>query len=366
MSAPRTAVEPQPALVFTNGLLGTTFAKTCHGLLRGTERFRVLAVIDAEHGGADAGVVLDGRPLGIPVYPSLAAFFAHAPGELPHCFVLGVAFPGGYLPTSARGEVANAIRRGLTVVSGLHHLLGDDPEFSALAQAHHAELIDIRRPRPTADLHFWDGSIYQVRAPRVAVLGIDCAVGKRTTCRMLLTACQQAGIRTEMIYTGQTGWMQGYAHGLILDATPNDFVSGELERAIVTCARASAPELILIEGQSALRNASGPCGSEILLSAAVAGVILQHVPGRQFFLEQEELGRRLPKIEDEIALIRAYGVATLAVTLNGEGLSAAELSWEQARLEQTLGLPVLRPLEEGVAGLVPRLRQLILAQDPVV
>ena len=36
-----------------------------------------------------------------------------------------------------------------------------------------------------------------------------------------------------MIYTGQTGWLQGGRFGFILDATPNDFVSGELEHAIV-------------------------------------------------------------------------------------------------------------------------------------
>ena len=43
-------------------------------------------------------------------------------------------------------------------------------------------------------------------------------------------------------------------YGFILDATPNDFVSGELESAIVRCDRELAPQLILIEGQSALRN----------------------------------------------------------------------------------------------------------------
>ena len=37
------------------------------------------------------------------------------------------------------------------------------------------------------------------------------------------------GRRTEVIYTGQTGWLQGFRHGFIFDATLNDFVSGELE-----------------------------------------------------------------------------------------------------------------------------------------
>ena len=35
-----------------------------------------------------------------------------------------------------------------------------------------------------------------------------------------------------MIYTGQTGWLQGGEYGFIFDSTLNDFVSGELENAI--------------------------------------------------------------------------------------------------------------------------------------
>ena len=97
----------------------------------------------------------------------------------------------------------------------------------------HHEIIDIRKPKPFEDLHFFSGEIYAVTTPRVAVLGTDCAVGKRTTCRMTLEMCRADGIATEMIYTGQTGWLQGYPYGFILDATPNDFVSGEIEHAVV-------------------------------------------------------------------------------------------------------------------------------------
>ena len=59
-----------------------------------------------------------------------------------------------------------------------------------------------------------------------------------------------------MIYTGQTGWMQGYSHGFIFDATPNDFVSGEIERVVLECVDVYKPDLILLDGQSSLRNPS--------------------------------------------------------------------------------------------------------------
>lgn len=355
MTAP--AARRQRALVLTDGLLADTFAKTCHGLLRGSERFAVLAVIDRAHAGRDAGEILDGRRREVPVFASVEEFFDSGRREA-EVLVVGVAFPGGFLPKSARGDIAAAIRRGLPVVSGLHHLLGDDPEFRELAERHGVELLDVRRPKPTSQLHFWSGEILRVQAPRIAMLGTDCAVGKRTTCRWLMEACRAEGLAAQMIYTGQTGWMQGSPYGFIFDATPNDFVSGELEHAVVTCAEEAPADVIFLEGQASLRNPSGPCGAELLLSAAAAGAILQHVPGREFYIDLEEAGCRIPSVESEITLIESYGVPVLAVTLNGQGLDAAELEACQKDLEDRLCRPVVRPLEEGVERLVPVVKAL--------
>jgi len=47
------------------------------------------------------------------------------------------------------------------------------------------------------------------------------------------------------------------------------------------------------------------------------------------------------------------------VTLNGEGLSAEALREAQRALSAELGLPVVRPLEEGAEGLVPVVRQFL-------
>ncbi len=48
------------AVVLTKGLFHLNDAKTAHGLVRGTERFRIMGVIDEVNAGKDAGVVLDG------------------------------------------------------------------------------------------------------------------------------------------------------------------------------------------------------------------------------------------------------------------------------------------------------------------
>ena len=243
------------------------------------------------------------------------------------------------------------IKNGLSIVNGLHTLLSEEEEFVALANQYGVELIDIRKPRKFHELHFWTGKIKDLAIPRIAVLGMDCAVGKRTTCRFLMEACLAKGIKAEMIYTGQTGWMQGYKHGFIFDSTLNDFISGEIEKAILDCAEQENPDLILIEGQSSLRNPSGPCGAEFILSGGVKHVILQHKPSRKYFDDHESWGA-LPTLQKEIELINCYGAEVLAVGLNSLGIDQEELKEYQQAMERELGVPVVRPLEEGMGHIM--------------
>jgi len=342
------------AVLFTHELLHTPFAKTAHGLIRGPSRWPIVAVVDGRHAGRDAGEVIDGRPRGIPVVASVDEALQREP-RLDRA-VIGVATPGGALPEGLRDALKDAAAAGLTIFNGLHTLLAGDPELAPAAERGKARIVDLRRPRPTSDLKFWSGAIRGVRAPRVAVLGTDCAVGKRTTTLKLREACRVVGIHCEMVYTGQTGWLQGIEHGFILDATPNDFVSGELEDAVVNCARETSADLILIEGQSSLRNPSGPCGSELIVSAEARGVILQHPVGRKFFEDLENVPCPLPSLAEEVALIRAYGAEVIAITLNGRGMLPDDLRARGTQIEADLGIPTSLPAEDGVEGLVAHVR----------
>jgi uncharacterized NAD-dependent epimerase/dehydratase family protein len=347
--------NPATALILTNGLLDTEDAKTAHGLIRGTSRFKIAGVIDPVNAGRDAGEILDGRPRGIPVFGSIAGYIDQT-NQKPDFAIVGVALSGGKLPEDWHELLLEAIDNRIVIISTMHHPIGHIPVLRDAARKKGVQILDLRKPKPIDQLHFWSGEIYKITTPRIAVLGMDCSIGKRTTGRFIEQACRQIGIRAEMIYTGQTGWLQGYRHGFIFDATLNDFVSGELEHAVLECDRESSPDLILIEGQSGLRNPSGPCGSEIIVSANVKGVILQHAPFRIFYEELEKLGCRLPAVEDEISLIKMYGAQTLAVSLNGEGGTEEEIIRFQQELAQKLGIPVIRPLQEGVADLLPVIR----------
>lgn len=344
------------AIVLTNGLLTHSDAKTAHGLIRGSERFDVVALIDHLSAGQDAGEVLDGKHRNIPVYANVAATLAEL-DNIQYC-IIGIATVGGKLPADFLPVLENCIKKGISIVNGLHEFVSDIPSIQALATEYKVELIDVRKPKAKKDLHFWSGEIFNLKTPILAVIGMDCAMGKRTTCRLIRQACETEGINAQMIYTGQTGWLQGGQYGFVFDSTLNDFISGELEHAIISCNKETSPDLILLEGQSALRNPSGPCGSELLVSGNAKQVVLVVAPKRKHYEELPEWGE-IPSVASEIALIAMYGSKVIAVAINTEHCSKEEAFQYQAAFEQELEIPVLLPLQEGVGKLMPVLKNLI-------
>ncbi len=346
---------PSDAIVLANGAYDSAHGKVAHGLVRGSDRFRIHAVVDPASAGRDAGEILNGEKRGIPVVRSIpeALDACTAP---PAWAIVGIAPHGGRFTDELRKAALGALHSKMNLVSGLHDWAGDDPDLVAAAEDNGVEIIDLRKPPPIHRLHFWSGEVRQLSAPRVAVLGLDCAIGKRTTTRLLTRGLRERGRRAEMIYTGQTGWLQGSRFGFVLDATPNDYVSGELEHAILQCAREADPEVMLLEGQSALRNPSGPCGAEFLLSGGADSVVLQTDPEREYFEGMAEAGYRLPKVSDEIALIRAYGARTIAVTLRGNPDTPA-VARAQEQLSRELDIPVLCPLHDPLDPILDAIEQ---------
>lgn len=335
--------------LLSNGILHEKDAKTSHGLIRGSERFKVKAVIDSYSAGKDAGEVLDGINRNIPIYDSLNSAIEKE-GKPDYC-VVGVATKGGVLPEELMEVIKNALINGISIISGLHFYLTYQPILVELAEKYGAKLIDVRKPKPFKDLNFWSEEVFEVKCPIIAVLGMDCAMGKRTATLFLKQAFEKAGLNAQMIYTGQTGWMQGLKYGFILDSTLNDFVSGELSHAILSAYKQESPDIILLEGQSSLRNPSGPCGSEYLLSGNAKKVVLIHEPNRKYFDYKSSWGK-IPSIENEIQLISQYGSEVIALMLNISGLSMDEANSLKKSYLKELKIPVNIPLIEGVDSLV--------------
>jgi uncharacterized NAD-dependent epimerase/dehydratase family protein len=347
------------AIVLTGGYLDTGNAKTAHGLIRGTDRFNIVAVIDQRHPGKDAGEILDGRHRNIPVYSTINEFASVSPVKAEYC-VVGVATKGGVIPPALHDLLKDALLHHYHLVNGLHEFISDIPDLSALAAERGLQIIDVRKPKKFRDLHFWTGKIQEVKCPKIAVLGTDCALGKRTTSRFLVQAMQQAGYKAEMIYTGQTGWMQGARYGFVFDSTLNDFISGEMEHAVVSCWEEAKPDIMFIEGQSSLRNPSGPAGAEWIISANAEAVVLQHDPARIRYKDMESYPASVSTPAEEIALIRMYGAPTVALTLNTAQLEKTRAREIAQAYEKELGIPVVLPIEDGVSSLVPVFEKLIV------
>lgn len=346
------------AIVITGGYLDTSNAKTAHGLIRGTDRFNIVGIIDHKHPGKDAGEILDKKSRNIPVFATLADALQASNEPVKYC-VIGVATKGGVIPETLRTMIKEALELNLSIVNGLHDYVSDHQELADIAKQRELEIIDVRKPKKFKDLHFWSGKIVEVKCPKVAVLGTDCAMGKRTTTRFLVEMMRKAGYKAEMIYTGQTGWMQGAKHGFIFDSTLNDFISGEMEHAVWSCYQEEKPDIIFIEGQSSLRNPSGPAGSEWIVSAEAKSVILQHSPIRKQYKDMEFYPAYLPSLKDEVSLIKMYGGDTIAITINTAKMTTDDARKYAASYEQELNIPAILPLEDGLETLLPAFEKLI-------
>lgn len=351
-------MEKSNAIIITAGYLDSNSGKTAHGLIRGTDRYNIVGVIDPKSAGKDAGEVLDGKNRNIPVYATVEEFAKTSKQTAKYC-VIGVATKGGVIPDSLRAILKDGLVHGYGLVNGLHEYISDIPELADFARSRGLEIIDVRKPKKFKDLHFWSGKIKNVHCPKIAVLGTDCALGKRTTTRFLTEAMKKAGYRAEMIYTGQTGWMQGAKYGFVFDSTLNDFISGEMEHAIVQCWEEAKPDIIFIEGQSSLRNPSGPAGAEWIVSGDANAVVLQHNPPRKQYKDMEYYPAYIPEIKDEIALIKIYGAPTVALTVNTYKMTEKEARDYAAQKEKELGIPVILPLEDGVDRLVAVFKDMI-------
>jgi uncharacterized NAD-dependent epimerase/dehydratase family protein len=342
------------AIVLCEGAFADTGGKTAHGLVRHTDRYAVRAVIDSRLAGRDAGEVLDGRPCGIPIARDLAGALSAAGGRSDY-LVVGVATHGGVLPPECRPAIREALRLGMHVDSGLHEILGDDPEFAALARASGARIRDVRITPPRAAMHAFTGEVRRVSAVRLATLGTDSGVGKRTTAWRIVQGLNEAGARAVLVGTGQTSWMQGVRYGLLLDSLVNDFVSGEIEHQVCRADREEKPDAIVVEGQGCLTHPAYPGGFEILAGAQIQGVVLQHAPARTHYDGWPDFP--LAGLERERRLIELLGAPVLAIALSHEKLDREEARRAAAACEARHGVPCCDPLVDGVGPILSALRR---------
>jgi uncharacterized NAD-dependent epimerase/dehydratase family protein len=318
-----------------------------HLRYRGSE---VVGVIDSQSAGRRLKDVL-GFDHPAPVVASLAEGLALRPDAL----LIGIAPRGGGLPPAWRAVIRDALAAGLSVVSGLHLLLGDDPELRSLAQANGVALVDLRRPPEV--LRLPREASHAMDHPRPFVLltvGSDCNVGKMTAALEITRAARAAGVDAAFGATGQTGILIA-GRGIAVDRVIADFIAGATEAVVDEL---GGVEWAVVEGQgSLLHPAYSGVTLGLLHGARPDAMILCHHVGRS---QIDGYGIPIPPLP---ALIELYETAAawvkrapvVGVALNAVGAAPGAAADLAAEFEAETGLPAADPMT-GAERLVAAVR----------
>ena len=316
-----------------------------NGVLRFSEKYRILGIIDSTKAGLDAGEYLDGVKNYIPIFKNIQDALKNLT-EAPKYFIIGAALAESYIPDNFMGAIKDAMAEGMSIVNGLPIYLTDDESLNKLAMESEVAIYDIRKPKPVTELKLFSGAIERVTCPVVAVLGLDCAIGKRTTCMELIKSLKSQGIDAAFVATGQTGILQGAKYGVPIDVINSQYVVGEIEASVVEAFDTENPDIILIEGQSSVSHEAYLSSYGIIKGARPDAFILQYAPKRKQRVDFEFID--VPSIKSEIELIEFLSKKpVIALTINHENMEPSAVASEIKKAEIRHKLPVEDVLLNG-------------------
>ncbi|MBV8580526.1 MAG: DUF1611 domain-containing protein [Candidatus Eremiobacteraeota bacterium] len=293
----------------------------------------VVAVVDPDHAGKRVRDVLPYLGSDAPIVASIDDGLAFAPTSL----LVGIAPAGGKLPEDFRAAIRAALRARLEIVSGLHAMLNDDPEFVALANEHDTRIWDLRLP-PAAPL--FSGAAWDVKAKIVLTVGSDAAVGKMTASLELTRAARQRGVDAAFVPTGQIGIaIAGW--GTAIDRVVADFAPGAAEQLVLE-GEHRGHDLLFLEGQGGINNpAFAPVTLALLYGGAPDALVLVHA------VERTRIEDYDVPILSYRALIRTYEALcatvkparVVGIALNTRGCDDERARAEIERARTETGLP---------------------------
>ncbi|WP_272151835.1 DUF1611 domain-containing protein [Tenacibaculum aiptasiae] len=333
------------ALVYCENEFGEKDGKTANGLVRKSDKYKIVGVIDSSKEGLDAGEYLDGKINGIPIFNSID----HAIENLkntPTYFIYGIAPLIPFLNEKQRKVIFLAMERGMNIINGLPEYFNDNPIYTDIAIRYGVTIQDVRKPPKLKKLHNFTGKIRDVKAPVVLIQGTDCAVGKRTTSLLLVDALKKEGIKAVFVATGQTGLMQGAKYGIAVDVLTSGYAAGEVENAILNAYKKENPEIIIVEGQGALGHPAFTSSAAIIRGAMPDAIILQHSPYRNKY--SDYINIPILSLEKEIEMIQIFSTSeVISITINNEYMTNVELKKTIENYELEFDIPTTDVLKYG-------------------
>ena len=343
----------EKALVFSENEFGKIDGKVANGLVRYSELYKIVGVIDSTKAGLDAGEYLDGIKNNIPIFKSIDDAL-NSLNYTPENFIDGIAPLTSFLNQEQREVIVSAIENKMNIINGLPEYFTEDDEFVKKAKENGVQIYDIRKAPPRNKLHIFSGRILELKTPVIVIAGTDCAVGKRTTARLLVQALKKQGLKTIFVTTGQTGLLQGAKYGIALDVLTSGFATGEVENAIVNAVTTEQPDIIIVEGQGALSHPAFTSSSAILRGALPNAIIMQHPPKRKNHCDYPMMP--MPTLESEIKLNELFSKSkVIGITLNHEDMTDQELENTIVEYESKYKLPTTDVLKYGTDKLVKKI-----------
>lgn len=328
-------------VILTEGKTDPLTAKTAHVLLR-SRGDDIVALLDSTQAGKTAGELL-GVGGETPVIGSLAEV------EGADTLLIGVATAGGKIPEEWISVCHDAIRRGMSLVSGMHQFLSDNPELVSAAQAAGVAIHDVRK-NAERDVATRQGITED--CTRILTIGQDCSVGKMVAALALARGLQARDVDAKFVATGQTGIMVE-GDGLPIDCVVSDFVNGACEKLV----RANQHhQIMVVEGQATIthpRFSAVSCG--LLHGVNPHAMILGYEVGRTHIRGIDHLPLPpLRRVFDAYEHLASFGepAKVIAIAMNSRTVSADEAEAERERVRAEYGLPVADPVRHGPGDLV--------------
>ncbi|MFM2079772.1 MAG: hypothetical protein RLZZ124_154 [Cyanobacteriota bacterium] len=346
-----------PLVLLLHGGLDNLSGKTGLAMLR-YRRGPIVAVIDPDHAGAELESIA-GIPRAVPVVADMAAALPFGP----QVAVVGLAPSGGRLPEAMRADVQAALEAGLSLASGLHSRLAEDPQFAAIPRRADQWIWDLRREPPGLEVATARAAALPGR--RLLAVGSDMAVGKMSACLELLTAAERRGLDARFVGTGQAGILIS-GRGVALDAVRVDYAAGAVEAAVLQAAEGATPGTwVLVEGQGSLAHPGSTATLPLLRGSQPTDLLLVHRAGQSHVRTRPGAAPvAVPPLPELIAACEAIAALgrpdgrrprVRAIALNTALLEAEAAAVEVRRLEELTGLSCVDPVRQGSDALLDAL-----------
>jgi uncharacterized NAD-dependent epimerase/dehydratase family protein len=340
-------------VLLQHGGLADLSGKTGLTLLR-YRRGPVVAVVDPKQAGRSLREV-SGIDRDVPVVASLADALPYGP----EVAVIGLAPSGGRLPEPVRADVAAALGAGLSVASGLHSRIGDDPELAPLRRDP-AWIWDLRREPQGLVVAAARAAALPCR--RLLAVGSDMAVGKMSACLELAASAERLGIPARFVGTGQAGILIS-GQGVALDAVRVDYAAGAVEAAVLAAGEGLGSEgVVLVEGQGSLAHPGSTATLPLIRGSQPTALLLVHRAGLPHIKGLPQLP--IPPLPELIAAVEALAALgrpdghrprVKAVALNTGHLDQVAAERAMLAVAAETGLPCADAVRGGATELLAAL-----------